>query len=215
MKNKVLGMLRFALGVLNLAALVCVFVIPPDPIDPSAGLPEWLAHLAKLQFGPAVLALDVVALVVVLALTFAFGRFYCEVICPLGVSQDVLRKACFFLKRQGVRRVCCRLPVTRPQLAVRTAILVVACAVTACGIVGYAWVDPYAIFGRAMTRVEVVTFAAVLVLVFVGKGRIWCNWICPVGTVFAGLARFSWGRKKTTFDSHCKDCRACWPAERK
>lgn len=236
MNRNILRVLRFLLALANLAALVCVFTLPPDPVEPLTQPVAGLAHLARLQFAPAVLALDVVVMLVLFALTLGFGRFYCEVICPLGVSQDVLRKACFFLKRQSVRRVCCRLPVSRTQLVVRLAVLLAAIAATVGGLVGYAWVDPYGVFGRAVAWVRDVAaapapaaqmtgdwagallaagpFVLVLVLVFVGRGRIWCNWICPVGTVFAGLARVSYGRKQTTFDSHCKDCRACFPTKK-
>lgn len=237
MNRKILRALRFLLGLANLAALVCVFAIPPDPIEPMTRPVEWLAWLAKLQFAPAVLALDAVVLLALVALTLFCGRFYCEVVCPLGVSQDVLRKSLFFVKRLGVRRVCSRLPVSRPQLAVRLAVLAAAVAATAAGLVGYAWLDPYGIFGRAAVWIRGVAvssaplaqgaggwleaalaagpFALVLALVFVGKGRFWCNWICPVGTVFAGLAwlsRRSGKLDRTTFDSHCGNCRACFHA---
>lgn len=236
MSRKILRVLRFLLGLANLAALVCVFAIPPDPIEPMTRPVEWLSGLAKLQFAPAVLALDVVVLLVLVALSLFCGRFYCEVVCPLGVSQDVLRKSFFFVKRLGVRRVCSRLPVGRSQLFVRIAVLVAAVVATALGLVGYAWVDPYGIFGRAVAWVRGVAvsstplaqtpgawleallaagpFVLVMALVFVGKGRVWCNWICPVGTVFAGLAwisRRSGRMDRTACDGHCGSCRACFP----
>ena len=49
----------------------------------------WAGWVAKLQFLPAVLALNfgVIALLIVCALLF--GRLYCSVICPLGIMQDV------------------------------------------------------------------------------------------------------------------------------
>lgn len=235
MNRKILRALRFLLGLANLAALVCVFAIPPDPIEPMTRPVEWLAWLAKLQFAPAVLALDAAVLAALVAVTLFCGRFYCEVVCPLGVSQDVLRKSFFFVKRLAVRRVCSRLPVSRPQLAVRLAVLAAAVAATAAGLVGYAWVDPYGIFGRAAVWIRGVAvssaplaqgaggwleallaagpFALVMALVFVGKGRFWCNWICPVGTVFAGLAwisRRSGKMDRTAFDAHCGNCCACF-----
>lgn len=211
MKNA-LRISRFALGVLNLAALVWLFTLKPDPIEPSSVPFDWLAPLTRIQFGPAVLSLDVAVLCGLLAVTLLFGRFYCEVICPLGVAQDVVRKLSF-RRNQGVRRVCCRLPVSRAQLITRSAIVAAVVTCNLCGGVALARIDPYGIFGRAATLVEPLAFVAVIALVFIGKGRIWCNWVCPVGSVFAAVARFSWGRRKTTFDSHCKDCRACWPVK--
>ena len=49
----------------------------------------WFGWMAKVQFLPAVLAMNfgVVALLVVL--TLVFGRVYCSIICPLGIMQDI------------------------------------------------------------------------------------------------------------------------------
>ena len=44
--------------------------------------------MAKVQFLPAVLALNVGVIVALVLLTLVFGRVYCSVICPLGVFQD-------------------------------------------------------------------------------------------------------------------------------
>ena len=51
---------------------------------------RWLSWMAKVQFLPAVLALNVLVVVALLALTFVFGRIYCSIICPLGVFQDAI-----------------------------------------------------------------------------------------------------------------------------
>ena len=46
--------------------------------------------MAKVQFVPAVLAINAIAIIVLVVLTLIFGRIYCSVICPLGVLQDVV-----------------------------------------------------------------------------------------------------------------------------
>ena len=51
---------------------------------------QWLSWMAKIQFLPAVLALNALVIIALLALTLIFGRIYCSVICPLGVFQDVI-----------------------------------------------------------------------------------------------------------------------------
>ena len=51
---------------------------------------QWWGWMAKLQFLPSCLALNVGALAAVLLLTFVFGRLYCSVICPMGVFQDII-----------------------------------------------------------------------------------------------------------------------------
>ena len=51
---------------------------------------RWLGWMAKIQFLPAILALNVVVVVALVVLTLIFGRIYCSVICPLGIFQDVI-----------------------------------------------------------------------------------------------------------------------------
>ena len=57
-------------------------------LDFTGVLLLWFDWMAEVQLIPAVLAVNVVALVVVALLTLLFGRVYCSVICPLGVFQD-------------------------------------------------------------------------------------------------------------------------------
>ena len=51
---------------------------------------QWWGWMAKLQFLPACLALNVAVIVALVLLTFVCGRIYCSVICPLGVYQDLV-----------------------------------------------------------------------------------------------------------------------------
>lgn len=51
---------------------------------------QWWGWMAKLQFLPACLALNVAVIVALVLLTFVCGRVYCSVICPLGVWQDIV-----------------------------------------------------------------------------------------------------------------------------
>ena len=57
-------------------------------LDFTGALHGWLGWMAKIQFLPAVLAVNVAIIVGLVLLTLIFGRVYCSVICPLGVFQD-------------------------------------------------------------------------------------------------------------------------------
>ncbi len=59
-------------------------------LDFTGTLHAWLGWMAKVQFLPAVLALNFAVVAVLLVLTLLFGRVYCSVICPLGVTQDII-----------------------------------------------------------------------------------------------------------------------------
>lgn len=58
-------------------------------LDFTGTLHVWLGWMAKVQFLPAVLALNIGVVVGLVLLTLLFGRVYCSVICPLGVFQDL------------------------------------------------------------------------------------------------------------------------------
>lgn len=59
-------------------------------LDFTGTLHTWFGWMAKIQFLPAVLALNVGVILLLVVLTLVFGRVYCSVICPLGVFQDVV-----------------------------------------------------------------------------------------------------------------------------
>ena len=73
-----------------IVALVFFILITLLFLDFTGTLHGWFGWLAKIQFLPAVLALNVGVILLWVVLTLVFGRVYCSVICPLGVFQDVV-----------------------------------------------------------------------------------------------------------------------------
>lgn len=71
-------------------AFVCFGLITLLFLDFTGTLHGWFGWLAKVQFLPAVLALNVGVVVTLVVVTLLLGRVYCSVICPLGVMQDVV-----------------------------------------------------------------------------------------------------------------------------
>ena len=59
-------------------------------LDFTGTLHGWLGWMSKIQFLPAVLALNFVVIAALLLLTIVFGRVYCSVICPMGIMQDII-----------------------------------------------------------------------------------------------------------------------------
>ncbi len=74
-------------------------------LDFTGTLHRYLGFLAKIQFLPAVLALNIGVILAVLLITLLFGRFYCSLICPLGIMQDIIAHfgARFKGNKSGVR----------------------------------------------------------------------------------------------------------------
>ena len=76
--------IRIILATVFLAGITLLFLDFTGTIHCLTG---WKA---KIQFLPAVLALNVVVIVFLILLTLICGRIYCSVICPLGIMQDII-----------------------------------------------------------------------------------------------------------------------------
>ena len=59
-------------------------------LDFTGTLHGWFGWLARIQFVPALLAINVGIVIVLVVATLLFGRAYCSIICPLGIFQDVV-----------------------------------------------------------------------------------------------------------------------------
>ncbi len=70
-------------------AIVCLLGVTLLFLDFTGSTQPIFGWLAKVQFLPAVLCVNIFAIVAVLVLTLLLGRIYCSVICPLGVTQDI------------------------------------------------------------------------------------------------------------------------------
>ena len=90
--------IRIALAVLFWLGITLLF------LDFTGALHGWLGWMAKVQFLPAVLALNVAVIVGLILLTLVFGRVYCSVICPLGVFQDGVAHLNVARKRKNKNR---------------------------------------------------------------------------------------------------------------
>lgn len=81
--NPMLKKIRVALAIAFFLLTTLLF------LDFTGVISDHFGWLAKIQFLPALLALNLVVVVALIALTLLFGRVYCSVICPLGVMQDI------------------------------------------------------------------------------------------------------------------------------
>ena len=86
---------RIALALVFFTGITLLF------LDFSGSLHAWLGWMARAQFLPALLAMNVAVLLILVVLTLVFGRIYCSVICPMGVMQDIIA---WLAKRKKHRR---------------------------------------------------------------------------------------------------------------
>ncbi|MBQ6191513.1 MAG: 4Fe-4S binding protein [Bacteroidaceae bacterium] len=207
-------------------------------VDFTGTAHAYLGWMAKIQFIPALLALNIGALLFVVTLTLLMGRIYCSVICPLGVMQDAIA---------WLRKKKNKYSYSPERTVLRYTVLVVACASLALGV---AWLGglifPYSTYGRIVSTIVAPIYklannglaalaahygsyafyevdvwlksvsALIVALLTWGiiavlawkGGRTWCNTICPVGTLLGLISRHS--LFKMTIDADkCKNCRKC------
>lgn len=197
----------------------------------------WTTHLQVL---PAILSVNLVAIFILLLLTLLFGRIYCSVICPLGVTQDIISHFASKHKRN-------RFTYTKPHTILRIIVLAIFVIAILCGFLSLASIiEPYSVYGRIATNllspiylvgnnilaffaekmnsytfahsdiwiksfitfgISLISFAAIAILSW-RKGRLYCNSICPVGTILGFLSKFSFFRPMIE-TSKCTGCRKC------
>ena len=182
-------------------------------LDGSGTVSSWFGWLAKLQFLPALLALNLAVVIVLIVLTLIFGRAYCSVICPLGIMQDGISHISSMRKGKKARF---RWSPEVKWLRYSVLALFIIALVTGLTSVA-ALLAPYSAFGRIATSlvrpalptaiIAGVTLLVVGVLAWIG-GRTYCNTVCPVGTVLSFFSRFSLLRPVIDADK-CRDCHAC------
>ncbi|MBO7207851.1 MAG: DUF1893 domain-containing protein, partial [Kiritimatiellae bacterium] len=62
---------------------------------------------------------------------------------------------------------------------------------------------------NAVVLCGLVMFALIVVSAFFGKGRVWCDWVCPFGSLFSVLSKKSLLGDKIC--RGCENCRKCFP----
>ena len=117
-------------------------------LDFTGALHVWLGWMAKIQFLPAVLALNFAVVAVLVVLTLLFGRVYCSVICPLGVLQDII--SWLSGRRKGKKK---RFTYKKEVKWLRYGLLVIFILLMVVGLNAVAiLIAPYSAYGRIATQ---------------------------------------------------------------
>lgn len=128
--------IRFAAAIIFFTFITLLF------LDFTGSLHVWFGWMVKIQFLPALFALNLAVLIFLIVLTLLFGRIYCSVICPLGVMQDIFA---WFGKRAKKNRYS----YSKPKTLLRAIVLFLYGAATVAGIGAVtALLAPYSGYGR-------------------------------------------------------------------
>ena len=131
--------IRLTLAAVFFVAVTLLF------LDFTGTLHRWIGWTAEVQFLPALLAMNVVVVVALVALTLFVGRVYCSVICPLGVMQDIIA----WLGRRGGKKRKKRYDYSPERRWLRWGVFVafVACLVGGVTVLS-SLIAPYSSYGR-------------------------------------------------------------------
>lgn len=139
-----LKIIRLSLSIIITALLTAFF------LDLEKILPYQIHSIAHLQIVPAILSAmsgEIKALLIILILILLFGRFYCSVICPLGVLQDFIT---WISKKINKKK---RFNYTKSFNIIRYIFLIIMVITLVFGIGGIlAFIEPYSIYGRVVTH---------------------------------------------------------------
>lgn len=128
--------IRLTLAVIFFFGLLLLF------LDFTGTVHIWLGWMAKIQFMPALMALNLVIVAILLILTLIFGRIYCSVICPMGIFQDIAA----WLGKRAKRN---RYRYSRAVSWLRYTVLALFIAALVAGVGSVAaLLEPYSAFGR-------------------------------------------------------------------
>ncbi|MDE6800090.1 MAG: 4Fe-4S binding protein [Phocaeicola sp.] len=128
------------------AALLFFTMITLLFLDFTGTVHGWFGWMAKIQFLPAVLALNVGVVMALVLLTLLLGRVYCSVVCPLGVFQDIISWISGRVKKNRFRY--------SPALSwLRYGVLAVFVVALVAGVVSLAaLLAPYSAYGRIISN---------------------------------------------------------------
>jgi len=163
----------------------------------------------------------IAGVVVLLVVTIGFGRIYCSTICPLGFLQDLaiwLGKILRIKHDWNINRKK-QLKIIR---GVILGIIVISLALGNAFMAGL--LEPFAIFSRwtfflkmlfhstvwgSISAILFIILSSFLILILAAKrGRFFCSWLCPVGTILWGLSGISLFKIKIN-QSACNQCNKC------
>ena len=205
-------------------------------LDFTGSVHAYLGWVAKMQFIPAIFASHVIIALAIVFLTLLFGRFYCSMLCPLGIFQDIVSfKTRFSYKKPRKGFVILRYVLLAGFIAT---------AFAGGGLISV--LEPYSAFGRIVSQifgpiykfgnnllayfaeragsyafysvdvwVKSLTSFVLAILTLVGvsifaykSGRGYCNTVCPVGTFLGLLSKYSFMKYRIDL-SKCKHCDLC------
>jgi polyferredoxin len=194
-------------------------------INPAPVFSSWLLPFDPLlQTGQALHGawptLVIGAPLLLLALSWLFGRAFCGWVCPLGSLLDAFQLLIFWRRFPGTRR-----PLRRRNQSLRFYVLAAVLVASLTSLQFLGWFDPLVIFQRGLTALMQNFFVAgkpaaqvylvgislvfiAILLLELWQPRFWCRNLCPLGALLSLISRFSLlNRRVSNQCTLCGECR--------
>lgn len=179
-----------------------------------------------------------VVFILLLLLTLIFGRVYCSTICPLGVFQDVTTRVANLFKSKKQKRFTYDKPKKSRYIILGIVALFLIIGITlplayldpysiwgriSSEIInnseqlinnGISFLFPNSVYFRSFVHFAVGSFVfalfllAAIVLFSAFRGRLYCNTICPVGSLLGLISRFAAFQPVINHEK-CTRCHLC------
>ncbi|MDR0420490.1 MAG: 4Fe-4S binding protein [Prevotellaceae bacterium] len=225
--------------VFSIMFLIAVTLVFADISDRAA---SFFQNIIKLQFVPALFgALTGIAgvFIILIIITFLFGRVYCSFFCPAGVFQDVVSFIANVFKSRKKRLYKYAKPYRILRYGIMSLIIALLFNGNTMMLLG---LDPYSNYGRIAENVfrpviisannlgasifpdtfyhinyntftfGSIIFGALILVIIVTmsalRGRLFCNTICPVGSFWGLISKYSVFRIAIN-KTKCTHCRLC------
>ena len=199
----------------RLAIQVVFLIFAPQTFSLAfAGVKQLFVALGELETFEANTFL--ILLLLLVALTVVFGRFFCGYLCAFGTIGDILYKVVDFpLKKLHVKRPALPDKVENVLRCLKYVVLAFFLVTSAIGLSGTISVySPWTAFGRLLAlNIEDLNVIGLglLVIIAIGmicKERFFCEFLCPMGAVFSLLPILPFGNHRRDA-SVCDSCGAC------
>jgi polyferredoxin len=178
---------------------------------------------------------------IVLILTFLFGRIYCSSVCPLGTLQDIISRIALTLNKNKYFQMLRDFKILKYSILTVTILSLFSGSMILLNLL-----DPFSLAGKIFSNVfrllliplnnltaltleqfniyrvypielKALSWVAIsfssIVLLIIGimsftKGRLFCNTVCPVGTLLGLTSRLSLFKIKIE-ETDCSGCGVC------
>lgn len=199
----------------RLVIQIIFLVLAPQTFSLAfAGVKQLFVSLGKLDVFEANTFL--ILLIVLLAFTVVFGRFFCGYICAFGTVGDILYKVVDFpLAKLHIKRPTLPDKAENVLRFLKYAVLAFFIVTSVVGLSSAVSVySPWTAFGRLLSAnfLELnVVGLALLVIIAIGmicKERFFCEYLCPMGALFSLLPMLPFFRARRHLPT-CDNCGAC------